>query len=375
MPMTRIARTVAVSAFAFAASLLVAAGSARASGTAYAFTVNQPTSSLTYSFNSSAPFTGTMLGENDPLKIATERTRTKRLANIFSQCGTLTATQNDVVNISGTIAATGSTGTPIIRPGGTFKLGIDTGAHTSVLQDFNVNLVASSPLNATANLNNFTYQSFCAINPGCTAPFLIPISLPLGTISVTSLVAAQTPDTPERGTLTASGANTWNFSVPCTLTVTPIISFSGSVIPADPQTIASTFAGSITTSGTTATMTGSTTLNYNPPATTTPTPQAPTPFTIPSTSTLCPNVNLILTLTITSSTVTSSNTANLAASGTKIACRCDTNGNGVVEAQDIFDFLNLWFSGNPLADFNGGGLSVQDIFDYLVCWFTQPIGC
>ena len=38
-------------------------------------------------------------------------------------------------------------------------------------------------------------------------------------------------------------------------------------------------------------------------------------------------------------------------------------------------FTSERFSGNPLADFNGGGLSVQDIFDYLVCWFTQPIGC
>ncbi len=356
----------------FAPALLAA--SAHASS-AYAFTVSQPTSSLTYSFSSSAPFTGTMLGENDPLKPAAEQTRTKRLPSLFSPCGTLTATQNDVVNISGTIAASGSTGTTPIRPAGTFKLGIDTTANTSVLQDFNVNLVASGALNASANLNSFTYQSFCAINPGCTAPFLVPISLPLGTVSVTSLVAAQAPGAPENGTLSANGPNTWNFSVPCTLTVTPTITFSGSTVPADPQTIASVFAGTITVSGNTATMTGSTTLNYNPPATTTPTPQAPTPFTIPSTSTLCPGINLILTLTITSSSVTSSNTANLAAAGTKIACRCDANNNGGLDVQDIFDFLNLWFAGSPLADFNGGGLGVQDIFDFLSCWFAKPLGC
>lgn len=373
MPTTRIARAAAV--FALAASLLVAGESARASGTAYAFTVNQSTSSLTYSFSSSAPFTGTMVGENDITRPAAEQTRTKRLATPFSPCGSLTATQNDVINISGTIAASGSTGTPAIHPGGTFKLGINTAASTSVLQDFNVNLVAGGALSATANLNNFTYQSFCAINPGCTAPYLIPISLPLGTVSVTSLIAAQTPGAPENGTLSANGANTWNFSVPCTLIVTPTISFTGSNVPADPQTIAAVFAGTVTTSGNTATMTGSTTLNYNPPATTTPAPQAPTPFTIPSTSTICPNINLVLTLTITSSTVTSNNTANLAAAGTKIACRCDTNANGALEVQDIFDFLGLWFAGSPQADFNGGGLTVQDIFDFLSCWFAAPLGC
>jgi glucose/arabinose dehydrogenase/mono/diheme cytochrome c family protein len=53
-------------------------------------------------------------------------------------------------------------------------------------------------------------------------------------------------------------------------------------------------------------------------------------------------------------------------------CRCDINGGGL-GVQDIFDFLTLWFNGDPTADFNGtGGISVQDIFDYLTCWFT---GC
>jgi hypothetical protein len=53
-------------------------------------------------------------------------------------------------------------------------------------------------------------------------------------------------------------------------------------------------------------------------------------------------------------------------------CAVDFNHNGTVEVQDIFDFLNAWFAGNPAADFNGGGLSVQDIFDFLNAWF---VGC
>ncbi len=48
----------------------------------------------------------------------------------------------------------------------------------------------------------------------------------------------------------------------------------------------------------------------------------------------------------------------------------DFNGNGVITVQDIFDFLNAWFSGSPVADINGGGLSVQDIFDFLNDWFA-----
>ena len=49
----------------------------------------------------------------------------------------------------------------------------------------------------------------------------------------------------------------------------------------------------------------------------------------------------------------------------------DYNGDGVVNVQDIFDFLSGWFAGNPRADTNGDGtISVQDIFDFLSDWFA-----
>jgi hypothetical protein len=53
-------------------------------------------------------------------------------------------------------------------------------------------------------------------------------------------------------------------------------------------------------------------------------------------------------------------------------CKANYNHMNGLEVQDIFDFLNGWFAGNPAADFNGGGLSVQDIFDFLNAWFA---GC
>lgn len=64
------------------------------------------------------------------------------------------------------------------------------------------------------------------------------------------------------------------------------------------------------------------------------------------------------------------------------SCASDHNGNGMLEVQDIFDFLNDWFAVciDPLAptcaataDFNNSGaLEVQDIFDFLNGWFA---GC
>jgi hypothetical protein len=52
------------------------------------------------------------------------------------------------------------------------------------------------------------------------------------------------------------------------------------------------------------------------------------------------------------------------------ACPADYNRSGALSIQDIFDFLDDWFRGNPAADFDGDGhLAVEDIFSYLTAWF------
>jgi uncharacterized membrane protein len=54
-------------------------------------------------------------------------------------------------------------------------------------------------------------------------------------------------------------------------------------------------------------------------------------------------------------------------------CPGDFNADGALTVQDVFDFLNAWFAGDPHTDINGiAGLSVQDIFDFLNAWFQ---GC
>jgi len=52
-------------------------------------------------------------------------------------------------------------------------------------------------------------------------------------------------------------------------------------------------------------------------------------------------------------------------------CAADFNNSGTVSVQDIFDFLNAYFTADPRADHNaGGGISVQDVFDYLADYFV-----
>ncbi|MCC6320431.1 MAG: matrixin family metalloprotease [Phycisphaerales bacterium] len=62
-----------------------------------------------------------------------------------------------------------------------------------------------------------------------------------------------------------------------------------------------------------------------------------------------------------------------AASGSgqlRVYCAPDVNLSGDSSLQDVFDFLGLYFAGDPTADFNDSGdQSVQDLFDFLVAWF------
>ncbi|MCC6321330.1 MAG: hypothetical protein IT438_07840 [Phycisphaerales bacterium] len=49
-------------------------------------------------------------------------------------------------------------------------------------------------------------------------------------------------------------------------------------------------------------------------------------------------------------------------------CCCDLGYSGTTTAQDVFDFLAMFFG--SAADFNNdGATTAQDIFDFLTCWF------
>ncbi|MFN7021576.1 MAG: GC-type dockerin domain-anchored protein [Phycisphaerales bacterium] len=54
-------------------------------------------------------------------------------------------------------------------------------------------------------------------------------------------------------------------------------------------------------------------------------------------------------------------------------CQADINGSGSVTAQDIFDYLTLWFDLDPRAEIDGlPGVTLQDLFSYLSLYF---VGC
>lgn len=353
------------------AAFTLAGASADASDT-FNFTLIQAQSTATYNVSASAPFAGTMLGDST----ATPPTRTKvgsiRIFPPGVNCGTFTATTNEPINISGSIAATGTNSN--IHPTGTYTLTIDTTANTASVQGLSLNLLGGATASIAGGLNNFAYQTMCTVDPVCSLPFLIPVSLTLGNVTITSLSAAQDPGS-AAGTLQAEATpNTYTFTIPVSTTITGAASFNGSPLPIDPQVTPIIFTGTITVNGSSATVVSDLTINLNPPAGTTPVDLPPTPITTPAGSALCAGLNLILDLTLSSTQFTVGSTATLNASGTRVACPCDWNHTGGITVQDIFDFLNSYFAGS--GDFNGAdGTTVQDIFDFLMCYFSPPAAC
>ncbi len=60
------------------------------------------------------------------------------------------------------------------------------------------------------------------------------------------------------------------------------------------------------------------------------------------------------------------NALKYAASGGAPTCRPDINGDGVVDADDFFEFLSLFAAGDPRADFNNDGvIDADDFFLFL----------
>lgn len=53
-----------------------------------------------------------------------------------------------------------------------------------------------------------------------------------------------------------------------------------------------------------------------------------------------------------------------------IPCEADLNDDGDQTVQDLFDFLEFYFSNDSRADFNRDAqVSPQDVFDYVIAWF------
>ncbi len=321
----------------------------------YAFTVNQPLSTITSDFSAMAPFAGTFIGNYDA-ESNPGGTRTLLGALGFCSAG------NQAVSYTG---SGGATGNPMTNPTGTFILRIDTVADRAVLYALSVDLLGGTePTIATEG--TMTYQGFRTCNPTGFFPSL-DVPLPLEDAVITRLTATQTC-APSIGVIKNINPGEYTFSIPTMVTVDPGVNFNGEDQKTKPIEVAVTLEGTVLLGDVAAMATARLTVDYGQEIEGPIVAADDAPFDLPNP--LGGTVHLLLDLTLESVTIDLSANAVMQANGmvTTTPCAADWNSDDTVNSQDFFDFLTSFFGG--AADFNCSGVTnSQDFFDFLSAFF------
>jgi hypothetical protein len=320
----------------------------------YEFTIRSSgagASSMSGTFNGSATFSGTFLGNyNQTTNPAGTRTLN---FNPFSPRPAAPT------NITKTLSGSGTSGGNTVgTPTGAYTLEVSGSVVT--LNQLNTNLIGTATQTPATVNASVSYQSFMTAAPDYLYPFLTPLNLPLGSATVTAVYVVQTAEVSGPLTPGANGASTFSLSVPADITAS--VDFQGApVTQTQSQTI--TVTGTITPSGETAAASLSMNLALSANSSE-PQPQPPNqPFDLPSPTGSGDPAHLLLTLTVNSQNTSVNTTATLPASGVRSGPTCgsgDFNGDGDFGTdQDIEAFFRC-LSGQccatcGTADFNADG--------------------
>lgn len=340
------------------AALVMGARLAQAADT-FNFVVASQNSSATWSLSLTAPFqtspsgTSYILGSYDA---ATNPTGTRTIPGIFG--GDTNA--NTPINISsGSVSATGSSGSTIIRPAGSFSLTINPASNLASLSGLAANVLNGATGSAAANLS-ISYSTFRTRQPTCTI-LGIPLTLPLGSATLTSLTAAQ-GETGGVGTLTPTGPNTYTVNIPVEVIASATATFAGAPVDIPVTPVPVILTGTLTINGASATFNGGFSI-ANQQTAPGPTPLAPIAFTEP----LCSG-NLLVQVTLADTSTNVNASVTTLANGTLAPALCDPdlNQDGNTDQNDIDYLINVIAGGsNPTAidtDFNlDGNVDATDI--------------
>ncbi len=272
---------------------------------------------------------GTLIGNWDPENNPTG-TRTK--PGIFGPFG-------DTENLPVNVTLSGQIGGPIqTAPTGTFRLTLDPVAGTVALDDLVLDLLGGTPLQRLITITIQT-QPFRTRNPTSVYPGGVPITLPIGAITVSQLTATQTGGlTP--GTLTETGPNTYEFAVIAPVSYTLAADFLGT--PLTPPPVPGVFAlgGQIVVTGNAARLTSVRTIDLSD--TQSPGLALPEfPLALPTVLPPGGTANVLMNLTLEEVGFTLDATASLEASGVvgPPLRPGDMNCDGVVNFDDIDPFV------------------------------------
>jgi hypothetical protein len=235
----------------------------------YRFTI-APSSGLTTTHASVAANTsGTLIGNWDPVANPTG-TRTKP-----GLSGTFGDTENVAVNTSINFSSSGAPSVPL---GGSFRMSFDSTALTVGLSNYAA--VNSGPATgALATSATVTTASFRTRSPTSTYIGGIPVTLPLGDATITSLSLTQSA--PASGTLAPDGPGRYTFTVAPTVDVTMGVNLTGNDLVLGPTSIVLPMQGAVTFAGSTASLSSLAPVQVND-VTNPAEPLPPIPFGLPT---------------------------------------------------------------------------------------------
>ncbi len=335
-------RFVASLASVLAASAGLSSVAAAQTG-AFDFAINAPASTATWSVAFNAPFqTGTNPDTNRPFSYlignwdsASNPTGTRTIPGIF---GGDPGTNVPISINAGGLNASGNSGTTPLRPSGSWLFRLRGGSIQ--IEDLALNLLDEETVSVGANVS-ITYSTFRTRQPSCTVLGGFPISVPLGSIVVNQLIASQFSPAAS-GTLTPTGPNTYDFSIPVDVVVDVQATFQNAPVDIPPTPAIIILSGSLTVNGNTATSTSGVNidLQQSQPG---PTPLDPFPFAEP----LCGG-SLLVNITLGTQTINVTANSSLVSAGQR-TCAYDFNQD------ENFDLTDAQFMAQVVV-----GLRVAD---------------
>ncbi len=327
-------------------------------GQDYALTVDQASSSLTSDVSMTLNASGTFIGNYDP---ATNPSGTQTRPGLFGGSG------NQPIPYTSTINGNGLNNS---SPTGGYTLTVDLVGGFAQVNGFSMDLLGGSlatiPIEQT-----LMFSTFHTINPSGIFIGGIPITLPVGDLTMSVLTATQVSTT-SGGIVTPVGPNQYSVSVLVPVEVMSVLELSGQPVGNGlPLPAAFLVSGTLDIAGQNATLTMSVNLVPVLPPIVGPIPVATDqPVDIP---TLGGGVaHLLFTSQLDSGTVDVSITGQVVSTGA-VWCPVDINGDGVVDVLDFFAFIVAFNNQDPVADLNGDGfIDVLDFFAFVQAFST---GC
>jgi hypothetical protein len=330
----------------------------------YHFTINSQ-SSLHGQTDISAPLTGSLIGNHDPVS---NPTGTQTRPGLFGGTG------NIAIPIEGYVAVADDSTT---HPAGAFTLDINPGRGIASLSGLNIDYLAGANPDLVLELG-MEFATFRTFSPNSLFIGGFPFSLPLMTLATLDTFSVEQLNIPAIGQLVLTGKTNeyrWTSLAPVRLTVAG--SILGQPLPtSEPISILLPISATITLGPEGhATATWSVDWSFQRSI---PGPLytlANQPLDLPTILPPGGTAHLLINGELGDLGISLSQTGSISAAGIfePGPCRVDFNNDNHVNVIDFVFFIAAFNAGEPRADFNGDGL--HNTVDFIAYLNAYAVGC